>query len=133
MTYSPGELRCVEAVARVLSAGDGAEWKVSPGPRPDELHPNAPSPDAILTNGARTAAVAVTELKGTEWNTQWMGAKSLERALCPPGETSFLLVPASNCVLPSPKPFVKTVRRAIAEAAAAPFAEGESRPVLIPR
>ena len=62
MALSDQESRCVELTCVYLSSTFGGNWTVES--YPDELYPNEPTPEVIVTNGNLTAAIEVKRLTG---------------------------------------------------------------------
>lgn len=85
----------MQAAISHLVSKYGGSWEVLPRATPDELYPSEPSPDTLLPNGDRTAAVEVKRLTGDdEWNNYRAYRRSLMRSLAPAAGGHWIVVPA---------------------------------------
>ena len=62
MALSEQEARCVEFALNFLSEHYGGCWTIEQ--YLDDLHPSEPTPEVIVSNGEKTAAVEVKRLRG---------------------------------------------------------------------
>ena len=134
MPLSDAESRCIDAVCRFLDREHGGTWQLPAAASLDDAHPNLPSPEAIVTDGTRTAAIEVTELRGGEtWNEYHVGLGWLRRGLQPPRPGKYYLYPAVDFRVPMKRVDVPQLQQAIAAAAEQTNEAGDVAPVLVPR
>jgi len=113
MALSDRERQCIEALCTYLSSQRGDTWHIADESL-DAKYPNEPTPDAVISNGADTAAPEVKRLMGTEEDTQFQKERiSLQRRLKPnrPGHY-FLFVPPA-WTLPWDRPFIRRIKAEI--------------------
>ena len=132
MTLTEQELRCVERACAHLGAADGSSWRQVDGPTLDELHPQNASPEVIVTDGVRTAAIEVKRL--THQNFQQLGSyvEYLRSRLAPSIGGHYWLAPPHDFKLPIDQRLIRHLKREIGRIAPT-LAPGDSGSVRYPR
>jgi hypothetical protein len=94
------EFRCIRLACEYLSS-DGSSWTLADGPTLDSLHPMEPTPEVIVSDGLRTAAIEVKRLTGEAgYQTYKESLLSLRRALAPSCGGDYFLSGPVNFHLP---------------------------------
>lgn len=133
MALTPQERRCVELACRWLEQNKGSQWRIALGPSLDELHPNEPSPEVLVTDGTRTAAIEVKRLTGDgEFDAYIEATLSLRRSLAPSCGGHYFLNPPSDFRIPMDKTLLKRLRKEI-ERVAPTLALGQSGAIMLRR
>lgn len=118
MPLSSNESRCISALCKTLQDLRGGSWRVCAGPTLDDLYPNSPSPEVLVSDGKTVAAVEVTRLTGgSVWNRHLMSWESLKRQLQPSIPGHYVLVPGEDCRLPLTPHKIWTLKGPIEKAA----------------
>lgn len=133
MTLSAQEARCVRLACDFLSRRDGTTWGITPGPTLDSLYPNEPSPEVLVSDGRRDAAIEVKELHGSSNLIEHTASTmSLMRTMVPSCGGSYHVMPPSGLHLPIEKALRRRVAREI-ERVSPSLSVGESGVLLMPR
>jgi hypothetical protein len=131
MPMTEQEQRCVDLVCAHLAATEGGAWRVVE--HLDEQHPDEPSPEVLLTNGPRTAAVEVKRLTGPADVQQYIESTlSLERYLAPSCGGCYHLEPPFPTSMPLDKKFTRYLKREI-ERVARDLAVDQTGAIPVPR
>jgi hypothetical protein len=133
MSLSPQEARCVSLACGHLSKLHGGAWDIPEGPTLDQLHPDRPSPETLITNGSLTAAVEVKRLTGDSVLQTYMESiQSLERSLAPSCGGYYTLEPPIDLRLPLHRSLRRQLKVEI-ERIAPKLGLQDSGAILIPR
>ena len=134
MVLSEQETRCIHLVCQHLGQSYPGDWRLPDGPTLDELHPDTPSPEVVVTNGRRTCAIEVKRLTGgAEFQAYTESFWSLERSLAPSCGGYYFLEPPVNIHLPLDRKLVRLVRKEIERVAPQLDVDQQPAPILIPR
>lgn len=132
MTLTEQESRCLDLAAAALSEITGTSWLLDREARPDDTHPNEPSPDGIIRDGIHSAAVEVKRLTGDlVWNVYSEALKSLSRSLAPSTGGHWTLSPPIDFRLPMDIKTRKRVKKQLQGLKELPV--GEEDAILMPR
>lgn len=137
MPLSRQERRCIRLVCRHLEQTIGGTWRTKPGPsliwRVRGRQPTPPTPETVIYDRERTAAVEVKQLTGTlGWNSYLAAYVSLRRSLSPLSGGRYLLDLALGVTLPLDERLLKTLRKQI-RAHAPTISLGETRALKFKR
>lgn len=131
MPLTQQESRCIDLARSHLAGKYGGTWEVT-DLLDDQFQADA-SPEALISNGSKTAAVEVKRLMGdAEFQTYLQSSFSLERYLAPSSGGCYTLNPALDFRLPMELRFRRHVKKEI-ERVAATLAPGQSGAIHIPR
>lgn len=112
MPLSEQEQRCVAFACRYLEEHYGGSWSIQQ--YLDDLNPSEPTPEVIVSNGAKTAAVEVKRLTGDAMHQEYVASlRSNEKFLVPSCGGSYYLNPAVDFRLPMPPGLRRLVKREI--------------------
>jgi len=131
VALSEQESRCVELTCGYLSSTFGGNWTVES--YLDELYPNEPTPEAIVTNGNITAAIEVKRLTGDSISQLYTESLlSNEKYLVPSCGGYYTLIPPIDFRLPMDINIRRHVKREI-ERLAPTLQSGAAGAVRVPR
>ncbi len=130
MPLTEQEKRCVNLACRYLSEYYGDEWSIQENL--DDLNLQEPTPEVIVGNGTKTAAVEVKLLIDFPYRDYIAYLRSNEKRLKPPCGGSYYLCPALGFQLPMPADLQRLVKREI-ERVAPTLSPGQKRTIRIPR
>ena len=112
MPLSGQEQRCIAFACRFLEEHYGDSWSIQQ--YLDDLNPNEPTPEVIVSTGEQSAAVEVKRLIGDSTHQQYVASlMSNEKFLVPSCGGSYYVNPAVNFRLPMPNDLRQLVKREI--------------------
>jgi hypothetical protein len=132
LPLSSQEQACVEALCAYLSQVDGKGWNIQPGPTLDDENPGRSSPEVVITDGARKAAVEVKRLGDDVTQPYAESVLSLERRLVPTRGGHYTLMPCGNLSFPLEPRMVRTIKKEI-ERVSADMPDGDEKPIRLAR
>ena len=112
MALTEQERRCVHLACASLAARLGGEWLPTSGATLDDLHPEVPSPEVIVSNGERTAAIEVKRVSHAAFDALGSYREYLMRRLAPE-VGHFYLMPPFGFELPIDQPLIRRLQREI--------------------
>ena len=116
MALSGRERECIEALCACLGSHRGGRWDIVDDSL-DAMHPNEPTPEAIVSNGDVSAAVEVKSLLWPKGQARfWKSVLSLRRSLVPSVPGHYVLVPPNGWEPPWSRSFIRRLRAGIEEA-----------------
>ena len=131
MPLSEQERRCIEFACHDLEKRYGGRWSIQQ--YLDDLNLPEPTPEAIVSNGERTAAVEVKRLTGDSTYQEYVASLlSNQKFLVPSCGGSYYINPAVDCRLPMPADLRRVVKREI-ERVAPTLDPGQKGAIQIPR
>jgi hypothetical protein len=131
MSLSAQEQRCVTFACRYLEEHYGGSWSIQQCL--DDLNLSEPTPEVIVSNGQKTAAIEVKRLTGDLTYQEYIASLlSNEKVLVPSCGGSYYLCPPVDFRLPMPANLRKLVKREI-ERVAPSLSPGEKGAIRIPR
>lgn len=131
MPLSEQERRCVDFACRYLEEHYGGNWSIQQ--YLDDLNLPEPTPEVIVSNGEKTAAVEVKRLTGDSAHQEYVASLlSNEKFLVPSCGGSYYLNPAVDFRLPMPADLRRFVKREI-ERVAPMLGPGQKGAIRIPR
>jgi hypothetical protein len=131
MSLSEQERYCVNCACEFLSSAIGGQWKVER--YLDELYPEEPTPEVVVSNGETTAAIEVKRMAGDEAQQAYMQSLlSNERRLVPSCGGYYLLEPPIDLRLPLDAALRRQVIREI-ERVAPTLQPDDKGVILVPR
>lgn len=131
MPLSEQEHRCVDFACRYLQEHYGSSWSIQQ--YLDDLYPSEPTPEVIVSNGEKTAAVEVKRLTGDSTHQDYIAyLRNNEKFLVPSCGGSYYLCPAVDFRLPMPAGLRRLVKREI-ERVAPTLSSGQKGAIRIPR
>ena len=131
MPLSEQERRCVAFACRHLKDEYGGSWSIQQDL--DDLYPSEPTPEVVVTNGEKSAAVEVKRLTGDSAYQEYVASLlSNERVLVPSCGGSYYLNPPVDFHLPMPTNLRRLVKREI-DRVAPTLGLGEKGAIRIPR
>lgn len=131
MPLSEQEQRCVAFACHYLEEHYGGSWSIKENL--DDLKLSEPTPEVIVSNGEKTAAVEVKRLTGDSTYQDYIAyLRNNERFLVPSCGGSYYLCPAVDFRLPMPTDLRRLVKREI-ERVAPTLSPGQKGAIRIPR
>ena len=131
MPLTDQKKRCVDFTCRYLEEHYGGSWSIEQ--YLDDQNPSEPTPEVVLSNGEKTAAVEVKRLTGDSTQQEYLSALlSNDKYLVPTCGGSYYLVPPVNFRLPMSPQLRLLVKREI-ERVAPMLDEGQNGAIRIPR
>jgi len=130
MPLTEQEKRCVNLACCYLSKHYGGNWSIQENL--DDLELQEPTPEVIVGNGTKTAAVEVKLLIDFPYRDYIAYLRSNEKHLKPPCGGSYYLCPALGFQLPMPADLRRLVKREI-ERVAPTLSPGQKGTIRIPR
>lgn len=131
MALSEQEARCVNFALNYLSEHYGGSWSIEQ--YLDDLYPSEPTPEVIVSNGEKTAAVEVKRLTGDSTHQEYVASLlSNEKFLVPSCGGTYYLKPAVGLDPTMPIDLRRLVRGEI-ERVAPTLGPGENGAIRIPR
>ena len=131
MPLSEHEQRCVAFACRFLEEHYGGSWSIQQ--ILDDLNPNEPTPEVIVSTGERLAAVEVKRLTGDSTHQQYVASlMSNQRFLLPSCGGSYYVNPAVDFRLPMPTDLRQLVKSEI-ERVAPKLQPDQKGAIRIPR
>jgi len=109
------ERRSVQSACRHLSQTLGGHWEIADEDSLDDHNPNVPSPETLIRDGTRTAAVEVKRLSHAAFDQHGAYLTYLSRRLAPDSGGHFLLSPPDDFTLPIGQPLIRRLRSQIAQ------------------
>ena len=126
------ERECIEAVCTCLGSQRGGEWRIIDDSL-DATHPNAPTPEAIISDGDLTVAVEVKRLLGTEDMAQFESYRlHLKQRLIPRCPGHYVLIPPPDWRLPWERSFIRMIQREI-DRVCRTLVVGQKAYLMVPR
>jgi len=131
MPLTDQEKTCVDKACAFLAATVGGTWGIES--YPTELFPQEKTPEVVVTNGTRTAAIEVKRLTGDVESREYRESLiSNEKYLAPPCGGYYSLEPPVDFRLPLPSHLRRHLKKQIAQVA--PILKPEEAGfVLVPR
>lgn len=131
MPLSEQEQRCVAFACHYLQEHYGGSWSIKENL--DDLKLSEPTPEVIVSNGEKTAAVEVKRLTGDSTYQDYIAyLRNNERFLVPSCGGSYYLCPAVDFRLPMAADLRRLVKREI-ERVAPNLSPGQKGAIRIPR
>jgi len=131
MPLSEQERRCIEFACRDLEKRYGGSWSIQQ--YLDDLNLHEPTPEVIVDNGEKTAAVEVKQLTGDSTYQEYLASLlSNQKSLVPSCGGSYYINPAVDFRLPMPANLRRVVKREI-ERMAPSLDPGQKDAIRIPR
>ena len=131
MPLSEQEQRCVAFACSYLEEHYGGNWSIQQ--YLDDLNLSEPTPEVIVSNGEKTAAVEVKRLTGDSTYQEYVASlRSNEKFLVPSCGGSYYLNPAVDFRLPMPTDLRRLVKREI-ERVAPTLRPDQKGAIRIPR
>ena len=131
MSLTEQEQRCVDFACDFLEERYGGTWSIAQ--YLDDQYPSEPTPEVILSNGEKTAAVEVKRLTGDSTQQEYLAALlSNNRFLVPSCGGYYYLNPPLGLRLPMPPSLRQLVLSEI-ERVAPTLARDQSGAIRIPR
>ena len=128
---SEQEQHCVDFACRYLEEYYGGIWSIQQ--YLDDLNLSEPTPEVILGNGTKTAAIEVKRLTGDAMHQEYVASLlSNEKFLVPSCAGSYYLSPAMDFRLPMPADLRRLVKREI-ERVAPTLRPDQTGAIRIPR
>jgi len=130
MPLKEQEKKCVNLACSYLKEQYGGEWTLLH--TPDDQVLSVPTPDAIVGNGTRTAAVEVKRIIDFAYRDLMSNVRSNEAFLAPPCGGFYYLNPPLDFGLPMSSPLRKLIRKEI-ERVAPTLNPGQKGAIRMPR
>lgn len=131
MPLTEQEQRCIDSACRYLENHYGGTWSIQQ--ELDDQYPSEPTPEVILSDGEKTAAVEVKRLTGDSTQQEYLAAiLSNDRYFVPSCGGYYYLNPPLGFRLPMPPSLRTLVKREI-ERVAPTLAPDQSGAIRIPR
>ncbi|MGH2355243.1 MAG: hypothetical protein ACRDJN_26840 [Chloroflexota bacterium] len=81
MPLSPEEIRCLKLVCAYLADKEAGAWRMAEGRALQDVHRNVKVPEALITDGARDAAVEIKSMREREFHNYCLALQWLKEAL----------------------------------------------------